>query len=141
MLHKKSPCGIEPVEFLRAPASNPAPAYTTNMFGTALWTATWKPSKKNFDVNEVFDLSKVKGGEPLKMHFVDGGKTMYITTANPILIRTFDLSRYESKQGKSLVTGQGARHVGLTHDERYDFVQNSFINFPGMQTVRFPSWI
>lgn len=135
MSHKKSPSGVAPVELLRVPESNPAVVYTTNMFGAALWTATWNPSKKNFDVDEAFDLSKVNGGVPLEMYFVDGGKTMYVTTANPGLMHTFDLSGDVSKPKlvKSLVTGQGAHHVGLTRDGRYGFVQNSFINLPGMR--------
>jgi hypothetical protein len=32
--------------------------------------------KKNFDVDEVFNMSKVNGGVPLEMHFVDGRKHM-----------------------------------------------------------------
>jgi hypothetical protein len=34
---------------------------------------------------------------------------------------------------KSLVTEQGAHHVGLTRDGRYGFVQNSLINLSGTQ--------
>ena len=91
--------------------------------------------KKNFDVDEVFNLSKVNGGVPLEMHFVDGRKHMYIITTNASLIHTFDLSGNASKPklGKSLVIGQGAHHVGLTRDGHYGFVQKSFINFPGMR--------
>ena len=91
--------------------------------------------KKNFDVDEVFNLSKVNGGVPLEMHFVDGRKHMYITTTNASLIHTFDLSGNASKPklGKSLVIGQGAHHVGLTRDGHYGFVQKLFVNFPGMR--------
>jgi len=72
---------------------------------------------------------------PLEMYFVDGRKLMYITTTNPSLIHTFDLFRNASKPklGKSLVIRQGAHHVDLTRDGHYGFVQNTFINFPGMR--------
>jgi DNA-binding beta-propeller fold protein YncE len=32
-----------------------------------------------------------------------------------------------------LKAGEGAHHVGYTKDGRYAFVQNSFINLPGMR--------
>jgi DNA-binding beta-propeller fold protein YncE len=135
MSNKKSPSGVAPVELLRVPGSNPAIVYTTNMFGAALWTAIWNPGTKNFDVAQAFDLAPVNGAVPLEMYFVDNGKTMYVTTANPGLLHIFDLSENPAKPKlvKSIKTGQGAHHVGLTRDGRYGFVQNSFINLPGMR--------
>ncbi|MBT3532786.1 MAG: YncE family protein [Rhodospirillaceae bacterium] len=135
MSNKPSPSGVAPVELLRVPGSDPAIVYTTNMFGAALWTATWNPGSKSFDVAEAFNLAPINGGVPLEIYFVDGGKTMYITTANPGLFHIFDLSADPSKPKlvKSMKTGQGAHHVGLTKDGRYGFVQNSFINLPGMR--------
>jgi DNA-binding beta-propeller fold protein YncE len=69
------------------------------------------------------------------MYFVDNGKTLYVTTANPGRLHIFDLSQNPAKPKlvKSITTGQGAHHVGLTRDGRYAFVQNSFINLPGMR--------
>ncbi len=135
MSEKKSPSGVAPVELLRVPGSDPAIVYTTNMFGAALWTAIWNPGTKNFDVAQAFDLAPVNGGVPLEIYFVDNGKTMYVTTANPGLMHIFDLSENPAKPRliKSIPTGQGAHHVGLTQDGRYGFVQNSFINLPGMR--------
>jgi len=135
MSNKKSPSGVAPVELLRVPGSNPAIVYTTNMFGAALWTAIWNPATKNFDVAEAFDLAPVNGGVPLEIYFVDAGKTMYVTTANPGLFHIFDLSANPAKPKlvKSMKTGEGAHHVGLTKNGRYGFVQNSFINLPGMR--------
>ena len=135
MSNKKSPSGVAPVELLRVPGSNPAIVYATNMFGAALWTAIWNPATRNFDVAEAFDLAPVKGGVPLEMYFVDGGKTLYLTTATPGLPHTFDLSANPAKPKlvKSIATAQGAHHVALTRDGRYGFVQNSFINLPGMR--------
>ena len=135
MSNKKSPSGVAPVELLRVPGSDPAIVYTTNMFGAALWTAIWNPATKKFDVAEAFDLAPVNGAVPLEMYFVDNGKTMYVTSANPGLLHIFDLSGNPAKPKlvKSMKTGQGAHHVGLTRDGRYGFVQNSFINLPGMR--------
>ncbi|MEH6403696.1 MAG: hypothetical protein V7750_10020 [Sneathiella sp.] len=135
MSKKASPSGVAPVELLRVPGSDPAIVYTTNMFGAALWTAIWNPSTKKFDVDEAFDLAPIDGGVPLEMYFVDGGRTMYVTTANPGLMHIFDLSANPAKPKlvKSIKTGQGAHHVGITKDGSYGFVQNSFINLPGMR--------
>jgi len=135
MSKKASPSGVAPVELLRVPGSDPAIVYSTNMFGAALWTAIWNPDTKKFDVDEAFDLAPIDGGVPLEMYFVDGGKTMYVTTANPGLMHIFDLSDNPAKPKlvKSIKTGQGAHHVGITKDGAYGFVQNSFINLPGMR--------
>jgi hypothetical protein len=83
MSEKKSPSGVAPVEVLRVPGSNPAIVYTTNMLGAALWTAIWNPAVKNFEVAQAFNLALVNGGVPLEIYFVNKGKTMYVTTANP----------------------------------------------------------
>jgi|TARA_R110002072_G_scaffold4706_4_gene32867 DNA-binding beta-propeller fold protein YncE len=135
MSNQTSPSGVAPVELLRVPGSDPAIVYTTNMFGAALWTAIWNPATDSFDVAEAFDLAPVNGGVPLEMYFVDNGKTLFVTTANPGLLHFFDLSKDPAKPTlvTSLPTGPGAHHVGLTRDGRYGFVQNSFINLPGMR--------
>ena len=135
MSEKKSPSGVAPIEVLRVPGSNPAIVYTTNMFGAALWTAIWNPAVKNFEVAQAFNLAPVNGGVPLEIYFVDKGKTMYVTTANPGLLHIFDLSKDPAKPKlvTSIKTGRGAHHVGLTKDGRYGFVQNSFNNLPGMR--------
>jgi DNA-binding beta-propeller fold protein YncE len=135
MSDKPSPSGVAPVELLRVPGSDPAIVYTTNMFGAALWTAIWNPKSKSFDVAEAFDLAPVNGGVPLEIYFVNNGQTMYVTTANPGLMHIFDLSENPAKPKlrKSIETGQGAHHVGITKDGQYGFVQNSFINLPGMR--------
>ena len=135
MSEKKSPSGVAPIEVLRVPGSNPAIVYTTNMFGAALWTAIWNPAVKNFEVAQAFNLAPVNGGVPLEIYFVDKGKTMYVTTANPGLMHIFDLSKDPAKPKlvTSIKTGRGAHHVGFTKDGRYAFVQNSFNNLPGMR--------
>ncbi len=33
---------------------------------------------------------------------------------------------------KTIATGEGAHHVAFTKDGKYAFVQNSFLNLPGM---------
>jgi DNA-binding beta-propeller fold protein YncE len=59
---------------------------------------------------------------------------MHITTANPGGMHFFELGAdpTELKLVKTLETGEGAHHVGYTKDGQYAFVQNSFINLPGM---------
>jgi hypothetical protein len=59
---------------------------------------------------------------------------MHITTANPGGMHFFELGAdpTELKLVKTLEAGEGAHHVGYTKDGQYAFVQNSFINLPGM---------
>ena len=47
---KPSPSGGAPVEVLFVPGANPPLAYVTVMFGGTLWTASWNPRSKEFDV-------------------------------------------------------------------------------------------
>ena len=131
---KASPSGEAPVEILFVPGSNPPVAYITNMYGGTLWTATWNPERKDFDVAKAFDFGPENVGVPLEIYFSDDGKHMYITTAKPGRFHIFDLGEDPTKATlvKTLKAGEGAHHVGFTKDGRYAYVQNSFINLPGM---------
>lgn len=134
MSNKKSPSGVAPVELLRLPASNPAIVYVTNMYGDTLWAATWNPSKKDFDVAEVFDFNSIKSGVPLEMYFNKAADRLYVTTAKPGEFHIFDISvdPMKPKLIKTLPAAEGAHHVAFTNDGRYGFVQNSLLNLPGM---------
>lgn len=134
MSNKKSPSGVAPVELLRVPGSNPPMAYVTNMFGGTLWAATWNPSKKDFDVAEVFDFNPIKAGVPLEMYFNKAADRLYVTTAKPGKFHIFDISAdpMKPKLIKTLPAAEGAHHVAITRDGRYGFVQNSLLNLPGM---------
>ena len=134
MSSKKSPSGVSPVELLRVPGSNPAVVYVTNMFGGTLWAATWNPSKKDFDVAEIFDFNPIKAGVPLEMYFNKAADRLYVTTANPGKFHIFDISAgpMQPKLIKTLPAAQGAHHVAFTKDWHYAFVQNSLLNLPGM---------
>ncbi len=134
MSNKKSPSGVAPVELLRVPGSDPAIVYVTNMFGGTLWAATWNPSKKDFDVAEVFDFNPIKSGVPLEMYFNTAVDRLYVTTANPGKFHIFDISvdPMKPKLIKTLPAAEGAHHVAFTKDGRYGFVQNSLLNLPGM---------
>ena len=134
MSNKKSPSGAAPVELLRLPASDPAIVYVTNMYGDSLWAATWNPSKKDFDVAEIFDFSPIKSGVPLEMYFNKAVDRLYVTTAKPGEFHIFDISvdPMKPKLIKTLPAAEGAHHVAFTSDGRYGFVQNSLLNLPGM---------
>ncbi|MEN8108991.1 MAG: YncE family protein [Pseudomonadota bacterium] len=131
---KASPSGEAPVEILFVPGSNPPVAYITNMYGGTLWTAAWNSEKKDFDVAKAFDFGPENVGVPLEIYFSDDGKHMYITTAKPGHFHVFELGEDPTKATlvKTLKAGEGAHHVAFTKDGRYAYVQNSFINLPGM---------
>ena len=133
--HKPSPAGTAPVELLRVPGSSPPVVYITNMFGAALWTATWNPARKDFDVAEAFDLKPSKANVPLEIYFNKSADHMYVTTSNPGKFQIFDISGNAAKPRllKTLPTAQGAHHVAFSKDGQYAFVQNSFLNLPGMR--------
>jgi len=131
--NKPSPSGEAPVEILFLPGSNPPIAYITNMFGGTLWTATWNPQKKDFDVAQAFDFATVKAGVPLEIYFNGANDKLYVTTAKPGHLHIFDI-KDPAKPAllKSIATAEGAHHVAITKDEKLAFVQNSLLNLPGM---------
>ena len=132
--NKPSPAGEAPVEILFVPGSNPPIAYVTNMFGGTLWTATWNPQKKDFDVAQAFDFAPVKAGIPLELYFNDKADRLYVTTAKPGHLHVFDISKNPGQPVllKSIPAAEGAHHVAFTKDGQYAYVQNSLLNLPGM---------
>jgi len=131
---KPSPSGEAPVEILFVPGANPPVAYITNMYGGTLWTATWNPAKKDFEVAQAYDFSAQNAGVPLEIYFNKKADRMYVTTAKPGHLHIFDLSAgpAQPKLLKSIATAEGAHHVAFTKDWRYAFVQNALLNLPGM---------
>ncbi|MCH7980633.1 MAG: YncE family protein [Proteobacteria bacterium] len=132
--NKESPSGEAPVEVVFVPGSDPPVAYITNMFGGSLWTATWNDEKDDFDFAEAFDFGPEEAGIPLEIYFTADGSEMHVTTANPGRLHFFELgdTPTEPTLVKTLDAGEGAHHVAYTKDGRYAYVQNSFINLPGM---------
>jgi hypothetical protein len=130
---KPSPARNAPVEILFVPNANPPVAYVTNMYAGTLWTATWNPTKKDFDVAEVHDFAGQKAGVPLEIYFSTKGDRMYVTTAKPGHMHIFDTANpAQPKLLKSIPAAEGAHHVAFTKDGRYAFVQNTLLNLPGM---------
>ncbi len=132
--NKEEPAGEAPVEVLFVPNSNPVVAYVTNMQGGTLWTLTWDEKKKDFDAAEVFDFSTEGAGVPLEIYFSNDANTLYVSTAKPGKVHVFDISENSAKPNlvKTYVTAEGAHHIAFTKDGSLGFVQNSFINLPGM---------
>jgi DNA-binding beta-propeller fold protein YncE len=131
---KPSPAREAPVEILFVPGANPPVAYVTNMYGGSLWTATWNPEKKEFDVAQAFDFAPLKAGVPLEIYVNGKNDRLYVTTAKPGHLHIFDISKDPAKPVliKSIPTAEGAHHVAITKDEQLAFVQNSLLNLPGM---------
>jgi DNA-binding beta-propeller fold protein YncE len=104
------------------------------MFGGTLWTATWNPQKKDFDVAQAFDFAPVKAGIPLELYFNDKADRLYVTTAKPGHLHVFDISKNPGQPTllKSIPAAEGAHHVAFTKDGQYAYVQNSLLNLPGM---------
>jgi hypothetical protein len=131
---KASPAGEAPVEILFVPGAKTPVAYVTNMYGGSLWTASWSPQKKSFDITLAHDFSAQKAGVPLEIYFSPKSDLMYVTTAKPGHLHIFDLKAGPGKPKlvKSIPAAEGAHHVAFTKDWRYAFVQNALLNLPGM---------
>lgn len=130
---KPSPSGVAPVEAVFVPGANPAMAYIGVMFGGTIWSATWVNGSKTFKFQQVYDFNTDKQGVVLEITYNQNHDRMFVTTAKPGYLNVFDISRpAQPKLLKAIPTAGGAHHVVLSPDERYAFVQNSFLNLPEM---------
>ena len=131
---KPSPSGDAPVEVARAPGDGPPIFLVTNMFGATLWALTWNEATQEFDASQVIDFNPLGASVVLEMYFNAAGDRLYITAPVPGQLQIFDVSGgvLDPKLLKTIATGEGAHHVAFTKDGKYAFVQNSFLNLPGM---------
>jgi len=131
---KPEPNNIAPVEVVFVPHSDPVVAWVSNMNDGTLWTLTWNADSGSFDAAPGFDFATVEAAVPLEIYFNEDGSEMYVSTSNPGKMHFFELdkNRNGATLTKTLDTAGGAHHIGFTKDGRYAFVQNSFINLPGM---------
>jgi hypothetical protein len=132
--NKPAPNNIAPVEVVFVPQTDPPVAWVTNMNDASLWVVSWNPKTKTFDSRAGYDFGEVDAAVPLEIYFNADGSEMHVTTSNPGKLHFFDLSkdRKSATLTKTLDTAGGAHHVAYTADGRYAYVQNSFINLPGM---------
>ena len=123
-----------PVEILFVPGAEQPFAYVTNVASNSLWYVRWNPETQAFDADLAYDMADAGGQLPLEIYFGDNNRTLYITTAQSGMLHSFDISKDLAKPKllSTVKTGGGAHHVGLDKAGRYLFVQNSFINLPGM---------
>jgi DNA-binding beta-propeller fold protein YncE len=130
---KPSPSGAAPVEVIFIPNTDPPIAYITNMYEGTLWSAIWDPSKKDFDFRQVVDFTPLGQGVPLEIYPNHKGDQLFITTAKPGYLNIFDISEPQTpKLLQAISTAPGAHHLAFSPDQRYAFVQNSFLNLPEM---------
>lgn len=131
---KPEPNNIAPVELLRVPQSDPPVIWVTNMYDNSLQVVSWNPATKGFDSEQGFDFTEVEAAIPLEIYFNADGTEMHITTSNPGKMHFFELSDGGRKAThvKAIDTAGGAHHVAYTKDGKYAYVQNSFIQLPGM---------
>lgn len=130
-----SPSGTAPVEIVRAPGNGPPTFLISNMFGGNIWALTWDASAQDFTSAMLFDFQPLEVGVVLEIYFNEAGDRMYVTTASPGSMHTFDVSDgiTDPQLLRTVQTGGGAHHVGFTKDGQYAFVQNSFLNLDGMR--------
>jgi len=131
---KPEPNNIAPVEVVFVPQSDPPVAWVTNMNDATLWVVEWNPETGEFESMPGFDFSAAGAAVPLEIYFNADGSEMHVTTSNPGKMHFFELSDGGRKAThlKAIDTAGGAHHVAYTKDGRYAYVQNSFLNLPGM---------
>ena len=122
-----------PVEIMFSPNANPPVVHITNMLEGTLWAGVWDPKTKSFSFSQVDDFGPREQGMPLEMMYNKKGDRLFVTTAKPGFVNLYDNSDpRQPKFLKTIATAGGAHHTVLSPDERYLFVQNSFLNLEGM---------
>jgi DNA-binding beta-propeller fold protein YncE len=130
---KPSPAKSAPVEVMFSPNSNPPAVHLTNMLEGTLWAGLWDPASKDFSFHQVDDFGLRHQGMPLEMLYNAKGDRLFVTTAKPGFVNLYDNSDpQQPKFLKAIAAAGGAHHSVLSPDERYLFVQNSFLNLDGM---------
>jgi hypothetical protein len=130
---KPADAKIAPVEIMFAPNANPPIVHITNMLEGTLWAGVWDPKSKSFSFSQVDDYGPREQGMPLEMMYNKKGDRLFVTTAKPGFVNLYDNSDpRQPKFLKAIPAAGGAHHTVLSPDERYLFVQNSFLNLEGM---------
>ncbi len=130
---KPTPAKSAPVEVMFSPNSNPPVVHITNMLEGTLWAGLWDPASKAFSFHQVDDFGPRQQGMPLEMLYNAKGDRLFVTTAKPGFVNLYDNSDpRQPKFLKTIAAAAGAHHSVLSPDERYLFVQNSFLNLDGM---------
>ncbi|MBA2484825.1 MAG: YncE family protein [Nitrospira sp.] len=130
---KPSPAKAAPVEVMFSPNANPPVVHITNMFEATLWTGIWDPKTKSFSFHQVDDFGPRQQGIPLEILYNAKGDRLYVTTGKPGFVNLYDnTDPQHPKFLQAIPAAPGAHHTVLSPDERYLFVQNSFLNLEGM---------
>ncbi len=130
---KPAPAKSAPVEVMFSPNSNPPVVHITNMLEGTLWAGIWDPKTKAFTFTQVDDFGAKEQGMPLEMLYNKKGDRLFVTTAKTGFVNLYDNSEpRQPKFIKAIASAPGAHHSVLSPDERYLFVQNSFLNLEGM---------
>ena len=128
-----APAKIAPVEVMFSPNANPPVVHITNMLEGTLWAGVWDPKSKSFSFHQIDDFGPREQAMPLEMMYNRKGDRLYVTTAKPGFVNLYDNSNpRQPKFLKTISAAGGAHHTVLSPDERYLFVQNSFLNLEGM---------
>jgi len=130
---KPAPAKSAPVEVMFSPNANPPVVHITNMLEGTLWAGVWDPKTKAFTFNQVDDLGAKEQGMKLEMLYNRKGDRLFVTTAKTGFVNLYDNSEPRQPRFiKAIPSAPGAHHSVLSPDERYLFVQNSFLNLEGM---------
>ncbi|TKS59550.1 MAG: hypothetical protein EWM72_02118 [Nitrospira sp.] len=131
--NKPSPSNAAPVEVMFSHEAEPPVVHITVMLEGTLWAGVWNSTSKDFSFQQVDDFSVRGHGVPLEMLYNRKGDRLFVTTAKPGHVNIYDNSDpQQPKFLKAIPAAPGAHHLVLSPDEHYLFVQNSFLNLPGM---------
>ncbi len=133
MSKEPSPSKVAPAAVMFIDGADPPFAVVNNWAKGNTWGVRWNPVTKDFAVQEIFDLAATGHQFAIDILFNRAGDRLYMTTSQPGALHILDIADpLNPVLLKTLPAASGAHHIAITADERYAFVQNGLINFPGM---------
>ena len=119
-----------PTELLKIPGSNPPAAFVASMFIPKLRVAIWDASVSEFKIETVFDFTPLKSSFLMEMTTDSSQGRLYLTEAKPGRLHVLKISQnpLSLKLIKTIRLAEGARQAALSRDEKYIFIQNSYLN-------------
>ena len=131
--NKPSPSKAAPGAIMFLDKADPPFAMVSNLAAGTVWIAIWNPVARDFAVQQIFDFAELGHAFNVDSAFNTAGDRVYMTTGQPGALHILDIADpLNPVLIKTLPAGPGAHHIAITPDERYAFVQNGLINFPGM---------
>lgn len=132
--NKKGRSAPAPGPMLHVQGFTPPTVLILNTLGSQLKGLIWDNNISNFKITNIFDFKSIKAQMPLDFVLDYEQKKLYVTTIKPGQLHVFDFRNNQPKINtrETINLAGGSRQIIMSSDRKYIFIQNSYLNLPGM---------